>query len=152
MGRLKLESWSCRWPCSARGPSSPSFGIHHRSPLPHPATAGWDPATCLAGVLRPTPPSRLTPARGYCIAACSSRACLPGWGRAGAGQRSRGHVYLQQAGVLRPDRFPAIRARTLTLVECASAVLSVRQMFAAAFRIKFWASFFKRLLFHFASG
>lgn len=49
-------------------PAHPVSVYITRSPLPHPATAGWDPATCLARVLRPTPPSRLTPARGYCVA------------------------------------------------------------------------------------
>lgn len=42
--------------------------------------------------------------------------------------------------MLRPDRFPEMWVCTLILLECASAVLSVSQIFAAAFCIKFWAS------------
>lgn len=53
--------------------------------------------------------------------------------------------------MLRPDRFPEMWVCTLILLECASAVLSVSQIFAAHFASSF-GPLFKTLLFYLASG
>lgn len=139
MGRLKLESRSCHRPCSSR-PQLAQFLSTSRQAPPPPCNGRRGPSDLSCwGVA--TPPQSPDSSSRYCVAWSGAVvACLPGWGLRGAGLRSRGHVYLQQAVVLLPDRFPEIWACTLTLLECASAMLSVCQMFAAAFCIKFWAS------------
>lgn len=82
-------------------------------PPPWNGRLGPGDLSCLGGAA--PHPNRLTPGSrgaGGEGAGCGGGACLPG---GEAGLRSRGRVYLQQAGVPRPDRFPVIRAPTLTL-------------------------------------